>query len=268
VTYPDYMFEQKGLKTDDGMGYTFQMNIFSHYLLATQLLPLLRSSPYREPRVLWSGSMDGLPGYFNPEDPQALESLSAYQSAKYCVGLMATRFDRYIQEVCPITEGQEIKSILVHPGILAGNMFTEIIGYWLDLLMKLAFYLARWLGSPNHPISPSIAAWSFLTVAFSPLASLAQFPMDPRPPSPSKLKSALMPTTDPDDGSIPKEPEIPRRFASKCGFWGRPYMGVDHVVLPGGKGVWWDKEMAEIVWKECEKEERRLKLKLKVEKKE
>jgi hypothetical protein len=77
----------------------------------------------------------------DPKDPQAVESLSAYQSAKYCVGLVATRFNNYIQGVYPPAEDQEIKSILIHPGILAGNMFTEIIGYWLDLLMKLAFYL-------------------------------------------------------------------------------------------------------------------------------
>jgi len=212
--------------------------------------------------------MDGLPGYFDPKDPQAIDSLAAYQSAKYCVGLVATRLNNYIQEVYPPSEDQEIKSILIQPGIIAGNMFTEIIGYWLDLLMKVAFYLARWCGSQNHSISPSIAAWSFLTVAFSPFVSLSQFPMDPRPPPPSKLKSAVMPTTDPDDGSIPKEPEIPRRFASRCGFLGTPYMGVDHLVLPGGKGVWWDEGMAEVVWKECEKEERRLRLRLKAEKKE
>jgi hypothetical protein len=76
-----------------------------------------------------------------------------------------------------------------------------------------------------------------------------------------------MPTTDPDDDSIPEEPEMPRRFASRCSFWGKPYMGVDHVVLSGGKGVWWDEEMAEVVWKECEKEERRLRSKSKAEKK-
>ena len=37
LTYPTYILERKGLMTDDGIGWTWQCNVFGHYVLVRRI---------------------------------------------------------------------------------------------------------------------------------------------------------------------------------------------------------------------------------------
>ena len=131
------MLERKGMITDDGLGWTFQCNVLGHYILARKLLPLLYKSQHAEPRIAWTGSLDGLPEYYDPANHQAIDTGYSYQSTKFQVALTAWAFndviERYEKE-----NGQEQKharSFIVHPGVTAGNMFTEI-GQFLSIVSQ------------------------------------------------------------------------------------------------------------------------------------
>lgn len=132
------MLESKSTETDDKLGYTWQLNVFGHYFLARLSLPLLSLSPAPAPaRIIWTGSLDGMAKYFDPQDYQCLESLQGYQSTKYQVGLLGWGFNSVIRDheagaskdlvtqaakssVLP----QRVHSHIAHPGVVAGNMFT------------------------------------------------------------------------------------------------------------------------------------------------
>ncbi|KAH8929292.1 NAD(P)-binding protein [Atractiella rhizophila] len=257
VTYPDYMLESEGDKSKDGLGWTWACNVFGHYLLARELTPHLLRSPFEHPRIVFTGSIDGLEKYYDPKDWQALTGGNSYQSTKFQVGLLALGFNNLLpqleQEYESTSEGREfpielenegnlpsiefgrrgtrIKSFLVHPGIIAGNMFYDIVGFWLDICMRIAFYLARLCGSPHHSVNPLKAAQSFVIVALSSLFSLSLFVAD-------------KPKVQTDELTLV-------RFGARTTISGRPYLGVDP--LETKKGKWWYDHWAADTIDRCEK---------------
>lgn len=68
------------------LGEIFLANVFGHYLLAHQLMPLLYSSVDRpagdRARLIWIGSLDALNDEFSIDDIQGLSVRDAYKSSK------------------------------------------------------------------------------------------------------------------------------------------------------------------------------------------
>lgn len=149
TTYPTFLNEERGRVSDDGLGWTWQTNLFSHYLLARSLLPLFYAAPSpRAGRIIWTGSLEGLPQNCDPDDWQSLDpqkygllgrGIGSYHSVKYQMNLAAWGFNAYIRDheaslASPkkgrkkgarnVGEEQRVYSYACQPGIVAGLMFV------------------------------------------------------------------------------------------------------------------------------------------------
>ena len=216
VTYPSYKLSNTGettasqidpkhTKFDDGngqrneppLGQVFTSNVFGHYLLSHQLIPLLSSSP-DQGRLVFVSSIEPVASHFNTADLQGLASLNAYESSKRLTDILVLSsslpstkpFVQRFLTPSPTTPSQSIslldneqsestrdstpdtpplrislsdneyrqptipepKIYLSHPGICATSIVTlSLIPFYIRIL---AFYIARWLGSPWHTVSP------------------------------------------------------------------------------------------------------------------
>lgn len=75
-------------KDEPPLGKVFTSNVFGHYLLSHQLLPLLSASP-DQGRIVFISSIEPLASHFNPADIQSLASSQAYESSKRLTDIMA-----------------------------------------------------------------------------------------------------------------------------------------------------------------------------------
>lgn len=181
VTYPAYMTCDVGARAKRQVQYTtnaedepvlgevFTANVFGHYLLTHWLAPLMS----RDSRVVWISSTGAVEECFHIDDIQGLQSLAAYESSKRLTDLIVLTSD--LPATRPFTETffsssqprEDSRPIMLvtHPGVVA----TSISGlhWFLAIFMTAAFYAARWLGSPWHPIEPYKGA---VSMAFAVLA--------------------------------------------------------------------------------------------------
>lgn len=179
-------------KSEPALGLVFASNVFGHYLLCHALIPLLSTSP-DQGRIVFTSSIEPLALHFSVDDIQALESEKAYESSKHLTDVLALTsalrstkpfVERYLsvsssprsQSISLLdnepsdsgtsTPSQRItladneyqppsisspRIYLSHPGICATSFIP--LPFILYYLMELAFYVARWCGSPWHTIS-------------------------------------------------------------------------------------------------------------------
>lgn len=157
VTYPTYQIAGVGYTTkrqtespDDEppLGQVFCSNVFGHYMLVSSLAPLLNQATPghlapRRARIIWISSLEASASAFSLRDIQGLASPNAYKSSKRLTDILA------LTSPHPRAPAD---MYLAHPGICATSFVPQhIILYYL---MTLAFYLARWIGSPWHTVSP------------------------------------------------------------------------------------------------------------------
>ena len=215
LTYPSFKLSTTGEKTaaqtsprscdaeggesqrdEPALGQVFASNVFGHYLLSHQLIPLLSASP-DQGRIIFISSIEALASHFSPADFQALTSNKAYESSKRLTDIMVLTstlpstkpFVHRFLTASATTPSQSIslldnessdpsrgstpdippqrislsdneyrlpthpepKIYLSHPGVCATSILTlSLIPFYLRIL---AFYIARWLGSPWHTVS-------------------------------------------------------------------------------------------------------------------
>jgi 3-keto steroid reductase len=162
--------KQDGHKSDEPpLGEVFCANIFGHYVISHELMPLLSrpSTSFSPPgKIIWISSIEALPESFSSDDIQGLQSVTPYESTKRLTDILA--FTASLPSVSRISESyfsipeEKIKlskkgDVLVKPKIYVahpGICSTDIIAlnFILQFFMELAFYLARLLGSPWHTI--------------------------------------------------------------------------------------------------------------------
>ncbi|MDI1491902.1 MAG: 3-keto-steroid reductase [Ramalina farinacea] len=72
------------------LGLVFTSNIFGHYMLSHQLVPLLTSTPAGcdTGRIIFVSSLEAVAEAFNPQDIQALKTPQAYESSKRLTDLL------------------------------------------------------------------------------------------------------------------------------------------------------------------------------------
>lgn len=165
TTYPVYMNCDVGLltkpqttsksgKSEPKLGQVFTANVFGHYLLTHWLSPLMTS----DSRIVWISSVSAVPDTYSPQDIQGLQSLFAYESSKRLTDLLVLTSELpsskpYVQSFLPeSTSSSRPEMVVVHPGVVG----TSIAGlhWFIELFMFAGFYIARWLGSPWHLITP------------------------------------------------------------------------------------------------------------------
>ena len=146
----------------------FCANVFGHYLLVHFLSPLLRASS--SGRIIWISSLEAYAKALSPDDIQGLRSPLAYESSKRLTDILAltsslpsTRpfVSRFLSEspknvlINPSPQTTP-KIYLSHPGICATSIVP--LHFVLFYLMTIVMYLARWVGSPWHPVQPYLGA--------------------------------------------------------------------------------------------------------------
>ncbi|KXL46945.1 MAG: hypothetical protein FE78DRAFT_145107, partial [Acidomyces sp. 'richmondensis'] len=170
----------KAVDDEPKLGQVFLANVFGHYMLTHWLAPLFTSSS----RIIWISSVSAIPSTFRLSDLQGLQSRVAYESSKRLTDLLVLTSELpstrpYVSAFLPIPlqgrrEGKKRpKMLLTHPGVIG----TSIAGlnWFMNFWMLAAMYLARWIGSPWHPVTPYKGATSAVFAALSPPDQLVDY---------------------------------------------------------------------------------------------
>jgi 3-keto steroid reductase len=186
------LLEKHAESTEPPLGEVFCSNIFGHYILAHELMPLLSrpSSPTSKSsgKIIWVSSIEAISDHFSIDDIQGLKSLHPYEDTKRLIDIISLTADlpstkravgsyfdpsktvtgrkarnsQHDAEDLPIVKP---KTYLTHPGIFASEILP--LPSFLVVIYKLVFLFVRWIGSPWHPIEPYKAAvaptWLALT---------------------------------------------------------------------------------------------------------
>jgi len=161
VTLPSYKLQKIGIMSKDGLGATWQSNLFGHYIMYRRLKPLFKAHAQRAARparVIWTSSVEGQPCWYNHADWQLVKTDHSYEASKYQIDLVAAKLEQRCRESGG--EGDVVRHFIVHPGIAHSNMTKDMIWFVLDVCKIALFWIARWLGSPNHTIDGVTAAAS------------------------------------------------------------------------------------------------------------
>lgn len=160
------------------LGEIFCANVFGHYLLSHELMPLL-SKIDSASRVIWTSSLEAVRESFDISDIQGLRTSRSYESCKYLTDLLALTSNLPSTQpwvknfLDSSTDGnsQTKPNIYVsHPGICG----TSILPLALPLfyLMLSSFWLARMFGSPWHVMSSYRGACASVWLSLSPQSVL------------------------------------------------------------------------------------------------
>ncbi|KAJ5983487.1 hypothetical protein N7481_005586 [Penicillium waksmanii] len=191
TTWPKYKLAAVGKLTnrqtreeeEPQLGNTFCSNVFGHYMLAHNVVPLLRraNSPNGTGRVVWVSSIEATIKYFDANDMQGLRTLAPYESSKALTDILALTSD--LPGTAPWAvdsfmrsdtepKGTNSKASLStptihvsHPGICATSIVPLILP--LAWAMVAAFFGARLLGSPWHTLDTYLGACSPVFLALS-----------------------------------------------------------------------------------------------------
>ncbi|RYP35014.1 hypothetical protein DL766_002728 [Monosporascus sp. MC13-8B] len=156
----------------------FCANVFGHYVLAHELMPLLsrRSGGELPPgRVIWTSSIDAGEEHLDLDDFQARVRKPPYESSKRVTDIIALTAE--LPGVQPIaapyfsaasappssaetrvtdeksaTQTVRPRFYVSHPGIVCTPLFP--LNWFLFFWYHIVMYVARWLGSPWHTVEP------------------------------------------------------------------------------------------------------------------
>lgn len=175
------------------LGKVFCSNVFGHYLLAHELMPLLSkaasSSSRSGGKVIWMSSVEAMSSeYLDADDVQALHSLHPYESTKRLTDVLA--LSSYLPSVqhhsasffnieetvsgskstTTVDDDDNLPLVkprlyVTHPGIFASEIMP--LHAILVFIYKFVFLVARWIGSPWHTIDPWKAAVAPVWVALA-----------------------------------------------------------------------------------------------------
>ncbi|KAH8668071.1 3-ketosteroid reductase [Tricladium varicosporioides] len=158
------------------LGEVFCSNVFGHYILTHELMPLLShpSTPTSQVggKIMWVSSLEAAADHLKLDDIQGLQSQTPYEDTKRLIEIMALTSElpsvkRVIEPYFDVENTTTWKSpseekvvrprlYVTHPGIFASEIMP--LNSFFVAVYKLVFLVARWLGSPYHPIQPYKAA--------------------------------------------------------------------------------------------------------------
>jgi 3-keto steroid reductase len=202
VTWPAYKIARVGAKicgldgqyrlhnddSDKTLGEVFCANLFGHYVLGHELMPLLSKANGRPEgsrgRIIWVSSIEAIAATFVESDFQGLESFVPYESSKRLTDILALTAELPSVQRASETyfasgdvsnsngEDEKFKTqwdrpgmYLTHPGVCATAIIN--LNFVLLWLMTAAFYAARLLGSVWHPVRSYSGACAPVWVALA-----------------------------------------------------------------------------------------------------
>lgn len=157
VTYPTYKIQKVGIKSKDGLGLVFQVNVFAPYYFIQKLCEdkILRKGS----KVIWISSVMSKPEYLDMSDLQLIKSTESYEGSKRLVDLI------HLETFKSMLEKYQVVQYLVQPGIFSSFSFFQYLNPITYYGMLFLFYIARFMGSPWHNIDGWKAANSCVAVA-------------------------------------------------------------------------------------------------------
>jgi 3-keto steroid reductase len=141
VTNPSYNVQRRAVMSDDGLGWTWQCNVFGHYILCRALEAKLAASRTGPGRVLWMSSLTVHTHTYDADDWQLVNSLHPYEGSKFQMDLICAEFSRRAGPSAPV------RHFTVHPGAVDSSISAALDGGILTYLKIFMFYLARWFGN-------------------------------------------------------------------------------------------------------------------------
>ncbi|ROT36291.1 hypothetical protein SODALDRAFT_380625 [Sodiomyces alkalinus F11] len=199
ATYPDYKLARSGAvvrQSVEGadacppvLGEIFCANVFGHYVLAHELLPLLSrdSEKERPARIIWTSSIEADAISLNLDDFQGIESKVPYENSKRITDILALTSHlpsvrKYVNSYFQADDDDddddnnnnnnnnssssssssnddaseaEVKPVppamyVTHPGIVHSTLMP--LPFFLVNLYWFALLMCRWLGSPWHVV--------------------------------------------------------------------------------------------------------------------
>jgi 3-keto steroid reductase len=174
-----------GKQHDPPLGEVFCSNIFGHYLLAHELMPLLSRPASTDAktggRIIWISSIEAVPQLFSINDLQGLQSKHPYESSKRLTDLISITSELpsvqqisspYYDSTKTLTSPEKSEEPLVkprmyttHPGIFNSDILP--IPAILMVVWKWVAIFARWVGSPWHTADPYKAAVAPVWIALA-----------------------------------------------------------------------------------------------------
>lgn len=166
-------------ETTPTLGLVFCGNVFGHYMFAHQLLPLLNRQDGEDipppGRIIWQSSVDPALHHFSLDDLQGVKSNAAYESSKILTDILCLTAELpsvkpysapYLSPSLPPPPSTTPPKLYVaHPGIVATTLFPL---HWMMMAgYQFGVLLARWLGSPWHPVFPYPAAVATVWLALA-----------------------------------------------------------------------------------------------------
>ncbi|KAL2823910.1 hypothetical protein BDW59DRAFT_173200 [Aspergillus cavernicola] len=192
VSWPTYKIAPAGLVTDNQttsladkeprLGTIFCANVFGHYMLAHNVMPLLHrsGSPNGPGRVIWVSSLEATAKQLDINDLQGLRTLGPYESSKALTDVLSLTSnlpsttpwvksfystDSDTSDANPTTTSSPPNTYVSHPGICGTGILP--LSPPLFYAMLVAFWLARLLGSPWHTMSTYMGACAPVWLALS-----------------------------------------------------------------------------------------------------
>ena len=199
VSWPCFKIARAGVVTDPQtslgkdeeppLGAVFCANVFGHYMLAHNVVPLLKKAGDQDPttpgRIIWVSSLEGTVKLLDVDDIQGLRTLTSYESSKALTDVLTITSnlpstapwvksfystdndDPVDSSETPVTQPN---MYLSHPGICGSGILP--LSLPLYYAMMAAFWLARLLGSPWHTLSTYLGACAPVWLALSTQAAL------------------------------------------------------------------------------------------------
>ncbi|KAL1858364.1 3-keto-steroid reductase [Paecilomyces lecythidis] len=194
VSWPTYKLGSVGMVTkkqtslpreEPRLGAVFCANVFGHYMLAHNVVPLLNrsGSPNGPGRIIWVSSLEATIEMFNADDIQGLRTDASYESSKSLTDVLALTSDlpstapwvnSFLSEDSSKGSKKEERDggshhkpniYVTHPGICGTSIVPLILPAFYSMLF--CFWFARMLGSPWHTISTYFGACASVWAALS-----------------------------------------------------------------------------------------------------
>lgn len=167
MTDPTYNVQRRGVMSDDGLGWTWQCNVFGHYILVrtsvyftlgkkltTPLSPSLAccvkcraleaklaASRTGPGRVLWMSSSTARTHTYDANDWQLVDTPRPYEGSKFQMDLIRAELSRRAGPSAPI------RHFTVHPGAVDSSISAALESGITTYLKIFTFYLVRFIYS-------------------------------------------------------------------------------------------------------------------------
>lgn len=187
LTRPQVRSEKNGVwnqwNEEPPLGEVFCANVFGHYVLSHDLVPLLAAhdgSSEHTGRIIWISTIEAHESCFSISDIQALRTPSTYESSKRLTDLLVLSSSlsstspwtsRYLSVPSP-SDGTppKVKMYVSHPGVCATSIVP--LHFLLSYAMTIVLYVARWLGSPWHTLTAYCGACAPVWLIMTPQSVL------------------------------------------------------------------------------------------------